>query len=225
MDKNIMKNNNIMKFEEKLIFLNGKLVLLDRDVALLYGVQTRVLNQNIKKNIELFPEKFRFQLTKEQLQNLTSSQMMSSSKHGGTRHLPYVLTEEGLYMVATILRSETAKKVHFIIVETFAKLKELNRNINAIVTTKDEAKQNTLAKRTSEILEDIIDVDIDDTHENGEIVETETKFELNLGFFRTSKTTKRKKEWKFEIIPNYTIENTAKRIKKYKIYKFFLQVF
>ena len=190
MDK-LIKNTMI---ENKLIKLNDKLVLLDRDVANLYGIETKALNQNIKKNIELFPEEFRFQLTKDEWNNLRSSEITSSSKHGGTRHLPYVFTEEGLYMVATILRSEIAKQVHFYIVKTFARIRELNRNINTMTKVKDEDTQNKLAKKTSQLLEDIIEIEDDLLDKNdGEVIETHTKFEFNLGFAKVSKSVKRVK--------------------------------
>jgi len=181
-------------FERKLITIKDTPVLLDKDVAMLYGVETKALNQNVKKNIDLFPEEFRFQLTKEEWNNLRSSEITSSLKHGGTRHLPYVFTEEGLYMVATILRSEIAKQVHFHIVKTFAKLRELNRNINTIIKTTDEDKQKRLIQKSNEILEDVMDFVFEEDENSDNIIESETKVELNLGFYKKTKTTKRKKD-------------------------------
>lgn len=110
--------------ESKLVKINDVLVLLDKDVAFLYGIETKVLNQNIKKNIDLFPKEFRFQLTQEEYDILRSSEMTLKKGRGQHRkYLPYVFTEEGLYMVATILRSEMAKHVHFHIVKTFTMMR------------------------------------------------------------------------------------------------------
>ncbi|MEA3290572.1 MAG: ORF6N domain-containing protein [Campylobacterota bacterium] len=81
--------------ENKLIRLNNKLVLLDKDVAVLYGIETKALNQNIKKNIELFPEEFRFQLTKNEYESLRSSEMTLKKGRGQhSKYLPYVFTED-----------------------------------------------------------------------------------------------------------------------------------
>jgi len=101
----------IENFEDKLIDINDKPVLLAKDVAKLYGISTGDLNNNIKKNIDLFPDDFRFQLTKQDVEYMVLSQTIPSKSYFGG-HLPYAFTEEGLYMVATILRSDMAKQVH-----------------------------------------------------------------------------------------------------------------
>jgi len=96
-------------------------------------------------------------------------------------------------MVATILKSQNALNATFTIIETFAKVKELSRNINGIVKTTDEQVQKDLAQQSNKILEEIIDIepDILEDSEDGEVVETATKFEFNLGFAKVSRSIKK----------------------------------
>jgi len=97
--------------------------MLDTDLANLYGVQTKVLLQGIKRNRERFPNDFMFQLTKEEFINLRS-QIVTSS-WGGRRYLPYVFTEQGVAMLSSVLKSEKAIRVNIAIMRTFAKLREI----------------------------------------------------------------------------------------------------
>ena len=191
----------IIKFESlenKLIELNSQLVLLDKDVAILYGVEAKKLRQQLKRNIDKFPKSYAYQIDNSELelmgsQNVTPSISQLKQSFGGT--LPYVFTEKGLYMVATILKSPQATQATFNIIETFAKVKELSRNINSMTKTEDETIQKAFAQRTSEILEEIIDIDddlLDD--ESDEVIETQTKFEFNLGFAKISRSVKRVKK-------------------------------
>ena len=121
-------------------------------------------------------------------QNVTPSKKI----YGGTN--PWVFTEKGLYMVATILKSKNAINATFAIIETFFKIKQLSRNINAIMRTKDEDAQQQLAKDSSKILEAVIDIDSEILdNEDGELIETTTKFEFNLGFAKVSRSIKKMK--------------------------------
>jgi phage regulator Rha-like protein len=106
--------------------------MLDRDLAELYGVQTRVLNQAVRRNIERFPEDFMFELTWEETKSLRSqivilnSQTGSNSKRGQhVKYLPYVFTEQGVAMLSSVLRSKRAIQVNIQIMRTFTKLREL----------------------------------------------------------------------------------------------------
>lgn len=189
--------SEIVKYEslkDKLITVDNQLVLLDKDVSLLYGINDpRKLKQQLKRNIDKFPKEYAYQVSDEVVEELVSQNVIpSKSSLGG--HNPWVFTEKGLYMVATILKSPKATEATFAIIEIFAAIRELSRNITALAESTDKEKQMELSQRTSEILEDIIDVDIDETHADGNIVETETRFEFNLGFVKVSKSTKRKKE-------------------------------
>ena len=189
---------SIMKFEaleNKLIQYKNQLVLLDKDVASLYGIEPKKLRQQLKRNSEKFPEDYIYQLTEEDLDMLVSQNVTPSKKvFGGS--FPYVFTEKGLYMVATILKSSKATEATFIIIETFAKVKELSRNINSIMKTTDEAMQQELAKKSNKILEEIIEIEADilADDEDGEVVETTTKFEFNLGFAKVSRSIKKIKK-------------------------------
>ncbi len=125
---------------------------------------------------------------------IKGSQNVTPSKQyfGGTA--PWVFTEKGLYMVATILKSKNALNATFTIIETFSKIKELSRNINNIIKTTDENLQKELAQKSNHILEEIIDIEPDILGEDGEIIETTTKFEFNLGFAKVSRSIKKIKK-------------------------------
>ena len=115
-----------MEIENMIYEIRGKQVMLASDVAKLYHVETKVLNQTIKRNINRFPEEFCFQISYEELNNLIlRSQIVTSSwnSYGGTRYLPYVLTEQGIMMLSGLLRSDIAVKVNIQIIDAFVKLK------------------------------------------------------------------------------------------------------
>lgn len=189
---------SIIKFEtieNKLIKYNNDWVLLDKDVAILYEIEPKKLRQQVKRNIEKFPSDYASQLSETDLDIMVSQNVTPSKQHFGGS-LPYVFTEKGLYMVATILKSKKATEATFTIIETFAKVKELSRNINAIMKTENEEKQKELTEKSNKILEEIIEIepDILADDEDGEIVETTTKFEFNLGFAKVSRSIKRIKK-------------------------------
>ena len=108
---------------QKIFMIRGRKVMFDKDLAKLYGVQTKALLQGIKRNRERFPNDFMFQLTKEEFLNLRS-QIVTSS-WGGRRYLPYVFTEQGVAMLSSVLKSEKAIRVNIAIMRTFAKLREI----------------------------------------------------------------------------------------------------
>ena len=101
-------NEPIIPIQSKIYMIHGKQVMIDRDLADLYQVENRVLNQAVKRNSERFPDDFMFQLTKEEYENLISQIVISSSGHGGVRKMPYAFTEEGVYMLSSVLRSPVA---------------------------------------------------------------------------------------------------------------------
>ena len=100
--------------------------MLDFDLAELYEVETRILNQAVKRNMERFPERFMFQLTTDEWGNIFNSSqfVMSSRKHRGSQYLPYAFTEHGVTMLASVLRSKKAIDVNIAIVDAFIALKE-----------------------------------------------------------------------------------------------------
>ena len=189
---------SIIKFEtieNKLIKYHDELVIVDSDVAQLYGVSTKEVNQAVSNNPSKFPSGYVIELTKEEKTELVKNfDRFNKLKHSTVN--PKVFTEKGLYMLATILTSEKAIQTTLNIIETFAKVKELSRNINSIMKTTDEANQQELANKSNKILEDIIEIepDILADDEDGEIVETTTKFEFNLGFAKVSRSVKKIKK-------------------------------
>lgn len=107
----------------KIYIIRNRKVMLDKDLAELYGVPTKVFNQAIKRNTKRFPEDFMFQLNKEEFKNLRS-QIVTSS-WGGTRYQPLVFTEQGVAMLASVLNSDRAINVNIQIIRTFVKIREL----------------------------------------------------------------------------------------------------
>ena len=101
--------------------IRGQQVIIDRDLALLYGVETRVLNQAVKRNIERFPDDFMFQLNKEEVEILKSQNVTSS--WGGDRRLPYAFTEQGIAMLSSVLKSQTAVEVNIRIMRAFVSMR------------------------------------------------------------------------------------------------------
>lgn len=119
--------------ESKIYILRGKKVMLDKDLAALYGVETFNLNKAVKRNIDRFPEDFMFQLDKEEFKNLIFHFGISS--WGGTRKLPYAFTENGVAMLSSVLNSKRAVHVNIQIMRTFTKIREM------LITHKDLTKR------------------------------------------------------------------------------------
>ena len=110
---------------ESLIYLvRGHKVMLDEDLAVLYGVETRILTRAVRRNLDRFPQDFMFQLSEQEVANLRSQIGISSSTYGGRRYRPLVFTEQGISMLSTILRSKQAVHVNIEIMRTFVKLRE-----------------------------------------------------------------------------------------------------
>jgi len=111
--------------ERKIYLIRGHKVMLDRDLAELYQVPTRRLNEQVKRNLTRFPADFMFQLSDEEAENLRSQFATSSTSHGGRRYLPYVFTEQGVAMLSSVLNSERAVQVNIAIMRTFVKLRQM----------------------------------------------------------------------------------------------------
>ena len=131
---------------ESLIYeIRGQKVMLDRDLAKLYGVETKVLNQAVKRNLKRFPEDFMFRLTQQEYEIL-KSQFVTSS-WGGTRKLPYVFTEQGLAMLSGLLNSDVAIKVNIDIMRTFVAIR------NHLYTTQRVTAELEAIKAKLDLLE------------------------------------------------------------------------
>ena len=121
---------NNEKIKDLIYTIRGKQVMLDSDVAKLYDYETKNLNKSVKRNIERFPEEFCFQLTENEFQNLrfqigtSNKEDMVWKNRGGRRYLPYVFTEQGIAMLAGILKSETAVKVSINIIKAFVEMRK-----------------------------------------------------------------------------------------------------
>ena len=133
--------------------------MLASDLAMLYQVETRVLNQAVKRNQKRFPERYCFQLTKEEAENLTSQIVMSSSSHGGRRIPPYAFTEQGIAMLSAVLRSDVAIDVSIRIMDAFVEMRHfISGNAHLFERIERvELKQLTYQKEADEKFEQIFD--------------------------------------------------------------------
>ena len=115
----------VEEIERSIHVIRGQRVMLDSDLAQLYGVTTRQLNQQVSRNEERFPEDFAYRLTLQEFRDLKSQIVTSSSEYGGRRKLPWVFTEQGVAMLSSVLNSPTAVRVNIEIMRTFVRLRRL----------------------------------------------------------------------------------------------------
>ena len=183
-----MKKKNIIKVEqveEKILILRGVRVIIDADVAALYGVETREINQAVKNNPKKFPKGYVIELETNDLEILRSK-ILIAKLNPKSRYHPQAFTERGLYMLATILKSDRATDTTIAIIEAFAKFRELARTVNELAQASDAQTQKGLMDKGGEIISDIIG-------DNLEISETESEFELNFAIVKLKHKVKRKK--------------------------------
>jgi hypothetical protein len=109
----------------KIYFIRGHKVMLDKDLAELYGVETKVFNQAVKRNLKRFPSDFMFELTQKEFDSLRSQIVTSKVGRGGTRYLPMVFTEQGVAMLASILNSDKAININIQIVRVFTRVRQM----------------------------------------------------------------------------------------------------
>lgn len=176
---------SIIKFqyiESKLLEVRGQKVLVDFDVAEIYFVETKRINEAVKNNPDKFPDDYLFVLSKEELNNLRSKN--SSTKLTMTRVAPKVFTEKGLYMIATILKSKQATNATFEIIETFAKNRELTKTIRTLSQNPEKKKQQLLMQKSGEIISELLDNDL-------QTKESETTIELNFAILKFKHTIKK----------------------------------
>ena len=138
------------KVDSKIFVLRGQRVILDRDLAELYGVQVRHLNQQVKRNDKRFPLAFRFQLSEHELKLLRSQNVISTLGHGGSRYLPYAFTEHGAIMAATVLNSERAIEMSVFVVLAFVRMRRAIAGNRQILTKLSELERR-LETHDSEI--------------------------------------------------------------------------
>jgi hypothetical protein len=153
------------KILNKIYAIRGEKVMLDKDLAEMYGVETRVLNQSLKRNLNRFPKDFMFQLSEKEFKNLISQNVTSSlpdgkAGWGGTRKLPYAFTEQGVAMLSSVLNSETAIEVNIRIIRVFTKMKEFALTHKEILMQlakleKEVSTNNKNTERNSKDIENI----------------------------------------------------------------------
>ena len=148
--KDLIPEKRILKI---IMVIRGEKVILDSDLAELYGVETRRLNEQVRRNIEKFPDDFMFQLTKEEFENLKSQIAISSFGWGGRRKLPLVFTEHGALQAANVLNSQQANKMSVFIVRAFVRLREM------VLTNKKLARKvDQIERRVSDHDEILIEL-------------------------------------------------------------------
>jgi hypothetical protein len=123
-DRTITSRRKIAQLESAIYLIRGQRVMFDSDLAAIYGVTTKRVNEQVRRNISRFPEDFAFQLTAEELTNLRS-QIATSSFHGGRRYRPWVFTEHGAIMLASVLNSDIAVQASVRVVRAFVRLREM----------------------------------------------------------------------------------------------------
>lgn len=173
-----------IEVESKIVFLRDAKVILDSDVAGLYGVETKRVNEAVKNNPDKFPEGYVVQLSSDEWK-IMKSKFSSSLSAGGKVKAPVAFTEKGLYMLATILKSARATQTTLSIIEAFAKLKEVTRNMEAINAETDPEKQKDIMNQTGELMSHLIGDELS-------VTDTETTFELNFAIVKLKHTIKRK---------------------------------
>jgi hypothetical protein len=170
--------------QDKIIDIRGEKVILDSDVAALYGVETKRVNEAVKNNQDKFPEGYIFDLNKNEWDGLKSK--FSTSIKGGKVKLPTAFTEKGLYMLATIIKSPRAVQTTLDIIETYAKIRDLSRSMSRLPTA-DKAEQKSIMEKAGDILGDILDGALETTG-------SETTLELNLAVIKVKHTVKKGKK-------------------------------
>ncbi|MDR1763679.1 MAG: ORF6N domain-containing protein [Dysgonamonadaceae bacterium] len=178
----------LSKVEDHIIRLRNQNVIIDSDVAALYGVETKRVNEAVKNNPDKFPQGkgYIFELDSEELTNLRSK-FSTANISPMSRTAPKAFTEKGLYMLATILKSDVATATTLEIIETFAKLRELTRTVAEIAETQDKATQKSLMQKSGELFADLMD-------NNLEVTGSETTVEINLAMMKIKHTVKKEKK-------------------------------
>jgi hypothetical protein len=175
----------IENLKKMIIEIRGQDVLLDSDVAHLYGVETKRINEAVKNNPDKFPQDYLFEISKDEFADLRSKN--STAKFAKTRVAPKAFTEKGLYMLATVLHSKQAVEATFVIIETFTKIRELSRSVKELSTIQDKAHQKALMQRSGELIAEILDEDLQTS-------DAETSIELNFAVLKFKHTVKKSRK-------------------------------
>ena len=183
-DKSLAISN--ASVQSRIIIVRDMPVIVDADVAEIYGVETKRINEAVRNNPDKFPEDYMFVLSSDEFTDLRSK--ISTTKISTkSRALPKAFTEKGLYMLATIMKSKQATAATFAIIETFAKVRYLKRELKELHQETDKRKQMSKMQNFGEVLSDIIMPDL-------ETVETESSLELNFFIGKIKHTVRRIKK-------------------------------
>ncbi len=181
-----LRSLSLDNVQDKIIILRNQPVILDCDVADLYGVATKEINQAVKNNPNKFPFGYLMEVDKyEKAELVKNFDRFNPLKHSVVN--PTAFTERGLYMLATILKGERALQTTLCIIDTFASVKELSRTISAIQNTDDKQEQKSLLKKSGELVGDVLGTDLD-------TLGTETELELNFAVLKVKHVVKRGKK-------------------------------
>lgn len=179
---------NLICFEEingKIITIRNLQVILDSDVAELYGVETRDINKAVKNNPDKFPEGYIIYLNLQE-KNEVVENFHHLEKIKFSPHIPKAFTERGLYMLATILKGTQAVQTTIAIIDTFAKLREFSRKLQSIQESTDTNEQKNLMQQSGQLIGELLNNDL-------EPYDSETTVELNLALLKVKHTVKKKR--------------------------------
>ena len=179
---------NIEEIEDKIAVIRNQEVIADADVAFLYGVQTKEVNQAVRNNPDKFPEHYMFVLTSSELRELRSK-ILTTKVSTMSRNSTKVFTERGLYMLATVLKGKNARDITFAIIETFFKVRSLKRELVELHKETDKENQTSKMKHFGEMLTDIVMPDLQTS-------ETESSLEINFFIGKIKHTVKRVRKGK-----------------------------
>lgn len=171
--------------QQHIFSIRQQQIIVDADIADLYGVETKRINEAVRNNLDKFPDDYMFVLTKEETEILRSKNS-STKLSSKTRTLPKAFTEKGLYMLATILKSKNATMVTFAIIETFAKVRKLKQELLSLHQENNKQEQNEKMNRFGKLLSDVVMPDL-------EVAETESSLEINFFIGKIKHTVKRVK--------------------------------
>ena len=172
--------------KSKIIVIRGQNVIIDADVACLYGVETKRINEAVRNNPEKFPESYMFQLDPTETEILRSK-ISSAKLSSKSRVLPKAFTEKGLYMLATILKSKMAVNTTFAIIETFAMVRTLKQELVELHKEPNKNKQTSIMKDFGNVLSEVVMPDLETT-------ETESSLEINFFIGKLKHSVKRVKK-------------------------------
>ena len=182
-----MKENiELNEIQDLILEIRGQKVLLDSDVAVIYGVETKRINEAVINNIEKFPQGYIIELDfKEKKELVENFDRFNKLKHSTVNIKGF--TEKGLYMLATILKSKQAIQATFTIIETFSKFKELTRNINSLSEINTKEEQNKIMQKSGNLFADLFDSNLN-------LDNSETSFEINFAVLKFKHTLNKKKD-------------------------------